>query len=180
MNHLAATFLRVRQALEKQGLPQKMVNQDAFIKGLINQLLECKSLMPQWKDHVAILKKYAKNRSPEIYKEVCQIIKRKKENKIPAETLREMHRRTLRIGSENIEALVNQVSNHENDLECATCFLAKKQELFVEPSWSYLYLFGEAMNCYDPYAMSQRVDHYYDLMLDCKAKQERTKQAALV
>jgi FkbM family methyltransferase len=172
LNHLAATFSRASRQLTKQGIAATTIDRPAFFMAAARQLKEEALILPKWPQYAADLTRAATSVSQELAAEVEAVL----QQTVPArelETIPELRRRTGTMALANPTSFDSAAAAHLSDADCARCVLGLQPGVLPAADWSYMYLIGDELRTRDPYGMSTRVDHYYDLLARCRDKRER-------
>lgn len=170
LNHLAATFFRVNSALRKDKFPIKEFDMAALNVALAKQLMENKKILPEWEKYAAILLDESQKISPKSFNLINKIFTTINDPVEQIESLRDLHKRTRKMALEYLPNLTTALRRHSDDLYSALSSLALNNEMLVDANWSYMYLFGEALQANNIYAMSTHVDRYYDLLVNGRNK----------
>lgn len=173
LNHLAATFLRASVAMRRAGVSVEEVNWGRFLVAASRQLRENENLVTGWAEHAEDLLNAAGRISPEIRSEVQAILSTPVHEDESPESLRELRDRTAKMALEYQPNLSGAAAGHLGDERCARCVLGLEGGVLAEAGWEYVYIFGEEIGASDPYAVSRRVDEYYDLLLRCREKRRQ-------
>lgn len=175
MNHLAATFIRVNNVLSTTNIVPKQIDSNFFHIALAKQLMECRTLLPNWEHHRVSLQEKAKNLPDYVSAKINEILSDNLNHEPNNETLRELHQRTREMALEYQPNIPAAIVKQNGDVETALCSLALIEEVLTDSNWSYLYLFGERIKAHNIFTFSLHVERYYDLLVRGKnLKQTKT------
>jgi hypothetical protein len=173
INHIAGTFLRVNAAFEKLGIEPKPLDKERFLIALAKQFREFEGSIQNASSHGPALRRAAEGLSKQTQKALAAILDAPApRTDVHQETLRELHARTARMATSDASALAMKAKQHGGDETCARCLLGLDKAVLAAPNWKYLYVFGEEIGANDPYAISQVVDRYYELLRRCGREQK--------